>query len=88
GPDEVWDQLPRKVQEEILEKDIKLYVIDAYKVARENGMAGRINTVMQTCFFAISDVLPHEEAIEQIKESIRSAYRKKGEGVIAKNLAA
>lgn len=88
GPEEVWDHLPRKVQEEILEKDIKLYVIDAYKVARENGMAGRINTVMQTCFFAISGVLPKEEAIEKIKETVRATYRKKGEEVVAKNLAA
>ena len=58
GPDEVWDQLPRAVQEQIIDKKLKFYVIDAFKVARETGMGGRINTIMQTCFFAISGVLP------------------------------
>ena len=67
GPDEVWDQLPREVQEQIIDKKLKVYVIDAMKVARETGMGGRINTIMQTCFFAISGVLPREEAIAQIK---------------------
>ncbi|MFN3426234.1 MAG: pyruvate:ferredoxin (flavodoxin) oxidoreductase [Candidatus Thermochlorobacter sp.] len=86
--DEVWDKLPRKVQEELIEKEAKFYVIDAYKVARENGMAGRINTVMQTCFFAISGVLPKEEAIEQIKAAVRTTYRKKGADVVEKNIAA
>ncbi|MCS6989895.1 MAG: pyruvate:ferredoxin (flavodoxin) oxidoreductase [Chloroherpetonaceae bacterium] len=88
SPDEVWDKLPRKVQEELIQKEAKFYVIDAYKVARENGMAGRINAVMQTCFFAISGALPREEAIAQIKESIKKTYKKKGEAVVAKNLAA
>ena len=88
SPDEVWNKLPRRVQEELIEKQVKFYVIDAYKVARENGMAGRINTVMQTCFFAISGALPREEAIAEIKAAIRKTYKKKGEEVIAKNLAA
>ncbi len=88
SPDEVWDKLPRRVQEELIEKEAKFFVIDAYKVARENGMAGRINTVMQTCFFAISGALPKEQAIAEIKAAIRKTYKKKGEEVIAKNLAA
>ncbi len=88
SPDEVWNKLPRRVQEELIEKEAKFFVIDAYKVARENGMAGRINTVMQTCFFAISGALPREEAIAEIKAAIRKTYKKKGEEVIAKNLAA
>jgi pyruvate-ferredoxin/flavodoxin oxidoreductase len=87
-PDEVWNKLPRRVQEELIEKEVKFFVIDAYKVARENGMAGRINTVMQTCFFAISGALPREEAIAEIKAAIRKTYKKKGEEVIAKNIAA
>ncbi len=86
--DEVWDKLPRLVQEELIAKSAKFYVIDAYKVARENGMAGRINTVMQTCFFAISGVLEKDEAIAEIKESIRKTYKKKGEEVVAKNITA
>jgi pyruvate-ferredoxin/flavodoxin oxidoreductase len=88
SPDEVWDKLPRRVQEELIEKEARFFVIDAYKVARENGMAGRINTVMQTCFFAISGALPKDEAIAEIKAAIRKTYKKKGEAVIAKNLAA
>ncbi len=88
SPDEVWNKLPRRVQEELIEKEAKFFVIDAYKVARENGMAGRINTIMQTCFFAISGALPKEEAIAEIKAAIRKTYKKKGEEVIAKNLAA
>ncbi|MFN3639084.1 MAG: pyruvate:ferredoxin (flavodoxin) oxidoreductase [Chloroherpetonaceae bacterium] len=86
--DEIWDKLPRLVQEELIAKKAKFYVIDAYKVARENGMIGRINTVMQTCFFAISGVLEKDEAIAEIKESIRKTYKKKGEEVVAKNIAA
>ncbi|MGQ9806298.1 MAG: pyruvate:ferredoxin (flavodoxin) oxidoreductase [Chlorobiales bacterium] len=86
--DEVWDKLPHRVQEELIEKEAKFFVIDAYKVARENGMTGRINTVMQTCFFAISGALPREEAIAEIKESIRKTYKKKGEEVVEKNIAA
>ena len=86
--DEVWDKLPRNVQEHIVNKKLKFYVIDGYKVAEDTGMGGRINTIMQTCFFAISGVLPKDEAIEQIKHSIEKTYGKRGEAVVAKNFAA
>ncbi|RMF66018.1 MAG: pyruvate:ferredoxin (flavodoxin) oxidoreductase, partial [Calditrichaeota bacterium] len=88
GPDEVWDHLPRVFQQEIVDKKLKFYVIDATKVARESGMGSRINTVMQTCFFAISGVLPKEEAIEAIKKSIRDTYGKKGDEIVNMNLRA
>jgi pyruvate-ferredoxin/flavodoxin oxidoreductase len=88
GPDEVWDHLPRTVQQEIVEKQLKFYVIDAYSVARETGMGTRINTIMQTCFFAISGVLPREEAIQQIKKAIVKTYGRRGEAVVQKNFAA
>jgi pyruvate-ferredoxin/flavodoxin oxidoreductase len=88
GTDEVWDHLPRELQKTIIAKDIKLYVIDAYKVARETGMGVRINTIMQTCFFAISGVLPRDEAIEKIKESIRHTYGRRGDAVVQQNFAA
>ncbi len=88
GPDEVWDHLPRQVQEQIINKKSKFYVIDAYSVARETGMGVRINTIMQTCFFAISGVLPRDEAIAKIKEAIRKTYGKRGEAVVQKNFAA
>jgi len=85
---EVWDKLPRTMQQEMLAKKIEFYVIDGYKVAREAGMGSRINTIMQTCFFAISGVLPREEAIEQIKKAIKKTYGKRGETVVQKNFAA
>jgi pyruvate-ferredoxin/flavodoxin oxidoreductase len=85
---EVWDQLPKSTQEEMLRKKIEFYVIDGYKVAREAGMGTRINTIMQTCFFAISGVLPREDAIAQIKKAIQKTYGKRGEAVVAKNFAA
>ena len=88
GPDEVWDRLPRVHQERILEKKLKFYVIDAYRVAREAGMGGRINTIMQTCFFAISGVLPRDEAIAKIKEAIEKTYGKKGRDVVEQNFRA
>ena len=88
GADEVWDKLPRNVQEHIINKKLKFYVIDGYKVAEDTGMGGRVNTIMQTCFFAISGVLPKDEAIEQIKHSIEKTYGKRGEAVVAKNFAA
>jgi len=88
GPDEVWDNLPRSAQRTIVEKKLKFYVIDAVEVARAAGMGGRINTVMQTCFFAISGVLPREEAIASIKHSIEKTYGKRGESVVRKNFAA
>ncbi|WP_346267313.1 pyruvate:ferredoxin (flavodoxin) oxidoreductase [Halalkalibaculum roseum] len=87
-PEEVWDNLPEKVQRRIIEKDLNFYSIDAYKVARENGMGTRINTVMQTCFFAISEILPREEAIKLIKEGIKKAYGSKGEEVLKSNYRA
>ncbi len=87
-PDEVWDHIPREVQEDIIEKKLRFWVIDANKVAHEAGMGGRINTIMQTCFFAISNVLPREEAIEHIKESIKKTYLKKGDAVVHRNWAA
>ncbi len=88
GPDEVWDHLPRKVQRQIIDKKIKFYVIDGYKVAEETGMGRRINTIMQTCFFAISGILPKDEAIEAIKKAIKKTYSKRGEAVVQKNYAA
>ena len=85
---EVWEKLPRSLQEEMLRKKIEFYVIDGYKVAREAGMGTRINTIMQTCFFAISGVLPRDEAIAQIKKAIKKTYGKRGEVVVEKNFAA
>ena len=85
---EVWAHLPRKVQQTIIEKHIKVYAIDANAVAKETQLGNRINTIMQTCFFAISGVLQREEAIEKIKESIRKTYGKRGEPVVRKNFAA
>jgi pyruvate-ferredoxin/flavodoxin oxidoreductase len=87
-PDEVWGHLPREVQEQIIAREIKLWVIDAYKVAAETGMGARISSIMQTCFFAISGVLPREEAIDRIKQQIRKTYEKKGEEVVRSNFAA
>ncbi len=83
--EETWDNLPIHIQKEIINKKIKTYVIDAYHVAKETGMGGRINTIMQTCFFAISGVLPREEAIEKIKETIKKTYGKKGEKIVQMN---
>jgi pyruvate-ferredoxin/flavodoxin oxidoreductase len=88
GPDEVWEKLPRSLQQEIVSKKLKFYAIDAYKVAVEAGMGSRINTVMQTCFFAISNVLPREQAINAIKAAIHKTYGKRGQAVVEKNYAA
>ncbi|CAN5529054.1 pyruvate:ferredoxin (flavodoxin) oxidoreductase [soil metagenome] len=88
GPDEVWEHLPLSVQQTILNKKIRLFVIDATDVAQKTGMAGRINTTMQTCFFALSGVLPADEAIAQIKKSIEKTYSKKGRAVVEKNFKA
>jgi len=85
---EVWDKLPKSTQQGMIAKKIEFYVIDGYTVAREAGMGTRINTIMQTCFFAISGVLPRDEAIEQIKKAIKKTYGKRGEAVVAKNFAA
>jgi pyruvate-ferredoxin/flavodoxin oxidoreductase len=88
GKDEVWDTLPIEVQKDIIDKDLKLYVIDAYMVAKETGMGVRINTIMQTCFFAISGVLPRDEAIAKIKETIQKTYGKKGDEIVKLNFNA
>jgi pyruvate-ferredoxin/flavodoxin oxidoreductase len=88
GPDELWDHLPSTVQEQLIAKRPRFFAIDAHQVARDTGMGGRINTIMQTCFFAISGVLPREEAISAIKESIRKTYGKKGPEIVQMNLNA
>ncbi|MGD0057989.1 MAG: pyruvate:ferredoxin (flavodoxin) oxidoreductase [Verrucomicrobiia bacterium] len=88
GAEEIWGKLPRVYQEHIVAKKLKMHVIDAVKVARESGMGGRINTVMQVCFFAISGVLPRQEAIDAIKQSIKKTYGKKGEEIVQMNLKA
>ncbi len=86
--DEVWDYLPKETQESILEKNLHFYVIDAYEVAQKTGMGGRINTIMQTCFFAISGILPREQAIAEIKKAIKKTYGKRGEAVVQRNYQA
>jgi pyruvate-ferredoxin/flavodoxin oxidoreductase len=88
GADEVWDKLPRSMQQQMIDKKIRFYVIDGYKVAKETGMGARVNTIMQTCFFAISGVLPRAEAIEAIKYAIKKTYGSKGEEVVRKNYEA
>ena len=85
---ELWKRMPRVIQEEIIEKEIRFYVVDAYRVAKESGMGRRINTVMQTCFFAISGILPKEEAISHIKTSIQKSYGKKSDEIVALNYKA
>ncbi len=86
--EEVWSKLSGQVQKEIIDKKIKLFVIDATTVARDTGMSGRINTIMQTCYFALSGVLPREEAIREIKKAIEKTYYKKGQKVIDQNFKA
>ncbi|MFE4107582.1 pyruvate:ferredoxin (flavodoxin) oxidoreductase [Almyronema epifaneia] len=88
GPDEVWQHLPIEIQETIVRQGLKFYVIDASRVARESGMGGRINTVMQTCFFALAGVLPRDTAIAQIKQAISKTYGKKGQQIVQMNLQA
>jgi pyruvate-ferredoxin/flavodoxin oxidoreductase len=82
GPDEVWDHLPREMQKQIVDKKLKFYVVDAYKVAREANLGVRINTVMQTCFFKLAKVIPPDEAIAEIKAQVKAIYGKKGGGAI------
>ena len=84
----VWEHIPTSVQQQIIDKQLKLYVIDANKVARNSGMGGRINTIMQVCFFALAGVLPQNEAIAKIKQAIEKTYGKKGADVVRKNLDA
>ena len=86
--DDVWDHLPREVQTQLIAKKARFFIIDAYQVARDTGMGSRMNTIMQACFFAISKVLPRDEAIEAIRQSIRDTYGKKGEDVVQQNLRA
>ncbi len=86
--DEVWDRLPIEVQQDIIEKKLKFYMINANEVAAKTGMGGRVNTIMQTAFFAISGVLPREQAIEEIKKAIKKTYGKRGEAVVKKNYEA
>ncbi|MEO8367933.1 MAG: pyruvate:ferredoxin (flavodoxin) oxidoreductase [Candidatus Solibacter sp.] len=86
--DQVWNHMPRAVQNQIISKKLKFYVINGDQVAKDTGMGGRINTIMQTCFFAISGVLPREEAIAAIKYAIKKTYGKRGDTVVQKNYAA
>ncbi len=86
--DQVWDSLPAEVQKDLIEKHAKLYAIDAVEVAKKTGMGRRINTIMQTCFFAISGVLPKEEAIAKVKKYAEKTYAKKGPEIVAANIAA
>ncbi|AFZ05971.1 pyruvate ferredoxin/flavodoxin oxidoreductase [Oscillatoria nigro-viridis PCC 7112] len=88
NPEETWMRLPERLKAQIVEKQLKLYVINASQVARETGMSRHINTVMQVCFFAVAGVLPREEAIARIKQSIRKTYGKKGEAIVEMNLKA
>ncbi len=88
GPDEVWDKLPVEMQQQIVEKKLKFYVVDAYEVAQKAQMGVRINTVMQTCFFKLAGVLPEEEAVNEIKEAIKKTYGKRGETIVKRNYAA
>jgi pyruvate-ferredoxin/flavodoxin oxidoreductase len=86
--DEVWEHLPREVQEQIVAKRLRVWVVDATRVAREAGLGKRVNTVLQTCFFALSDVLPLEQAVAAIKDAIGATYGKRGEAVLERNFAA
>ena len=88
SPDKVWDSLPEKTQRDLINKKMKFYIIDAYKVARETGMGVRINTIMQTCFFAISNIFPREESIKLIKDTIVKTYGAKGDKIVQMNFAA
>ena len=88
GPEEVWEYLPMEVQKDVIEKQLKFYVINGYEVAEKTGMGGRMNTIMQTAFFAISGILPREAAIAEIKHSIEKTYGKRGEAVVKKNFEA
>ena len=86
--DEVWDHLPIELQQEIIDKKLKFYVVDAVAVAKAAGMGGRINTVMETCFFKLGDFMPVDEGIERIKAGIQKVYGKKGPEIVEKNFKA
>ncbi len=88
GPDEVWDELPANAQQHLIDKKLKFYVVDATAVAGEAGLGQRVNTVLQTCFFALANILPHDEAIAAIKNGIKKAYGKRGQVILDKNYAA
>jgi pyruvate-ferredoxin/flavodoxin oxidoreductase len=88
SPETLWEHLPHSVQQEILDKELKVYTIDARAVAQATGMGARINTIMQTCFFALSNVLPREQAIDEIKHAIKKTYSRKGQAVVEKNYIA
>ncbi len=88
GPDEIWDHLPVEVQRQIVDKGLRFFVVDGYRVATEAGLGSRVNTVLQTCFFALADILPVDEAIAAIKDAIVSTYGKRGETVLSRNFAA
>jgi pyruvate-ferredoxin/flavodoxin oxidoreductase len=88
GPEEVWDRLPVEVQHQIVDKGLRLFVVDGYRIAKEAGLGTRINTVLQTCFFALADILPVDDAVHAIKEAIVSSYGKRGETVLSRNFAA
>ena len=88
GPEEIWERLPLSVQEALISKKMRFYIVDGYSVAQEAGMGRRINTIMQTCFFALSGVLPTDEAIEAIKQAIKKTYGKRGDVVVQQNYAA
>jgi pyruvate-ferredoxin/flavodoxin oxidoreductase len=88
GPDETWDKLPRAVQEQLITKKARFFVIDGYQVARDTGMGSRMNTILQVCFFAIAKILPGDEAVEAIRKSIRYTYGRKGEEIVQKNMRA
>lgn len=85
GHEQVWSQLPHEVQSQIIDKRLRVFVIDAYRLAREAGLGGRINTIMQTCFFALADILPAEQALGKIKSAIEKTYSKLGQVVVSKN---
>jgi pyruvate-ferredoxin/flavodoxin oxidoreductase len=88
GPDEVWAELPAEVQEQVVARRLRLFVVDATRVAREAGLGRRVNTVLQTCFFALTGVLPLDDAVEAIKDAIRASYGKRGRAVLERNFAA
>ena len=88
GPEEIWDKLPQEVQKDIIEKKLKFYVINGYDVAEKTGMGGRMNTIMQTAFFAISGILPRDAAIAEIKHAIEKSYGKRGQAVVQQNFDA